>query len=141
MKILLLWICISISMYINFKNKNEESSLNINYIWDCFIGDWKLYIFYYCIFYYLFLQTSIPAPNKPIWQYYFPIKLSVLMMACIFANLHGYFKNLLSRKEHNFKKVCIVTGLTFFINAYIASIIVQLIQNLTGINLWFLIYV
>ena len=77
MKILLLWICISISMYINFKNKNEESSLNINYIWDCFIGDWKLYIFYYCIFYYLFLQTSIPAPNKPIWQYYFPLKLSV----------------------------------------------------------------
>lgn len=141
MKILLLWICISISMLIDFKNKDEEQLLNFRYVLGCFTRNWKLYLFYYIVFYYLFLQTSIPAPNKPIWQYYFPFKLSVLMMAVILANIHDYLINVFRRKEHNLKKVCIATGLSFFINAYAASIIVQLIQNITGLNLWFLIYV
>ena len=140
MEILFFSICICISMYFDINNKYKEREFNICNTLEYFSRDWKIYFFYYGIFYYLYLQTTIPAPNKPLWQYYFPLKLSILMMGIIVANIHNYFKNLLFKREHSLRNVCIVIAVTFFINVCVASIIVQIIKNITGINLWFLIY-
>ena len=98
-----------------------------------------MYISAYILFYLLYLAYEIPAPHKPSWQFYFPVKFMLLMISMVTAYLLNYVYFRLKHRKTSIYNLIVFVGGCFFLLVMLPSFIVQLLLNVWNVDLWFLI--
>ena len=98
-----------------------------------------MYISAYILFYLLYLANEIPAPQKPSWQFYFPVKFMLLMISMVTAYLLNYVYFRLMHRKTSIYNLIVFVGGCFFLLVMLPSFIVQLLLNVWNVDLWFLI--
>ena len=98
-----------------------------------------MYISVYILFYLLYVAYEIPAPQKPSWQFYFPVKFMLLMISMVTAYLLNYVYFRLKHRKTSIYNLIVFVGVCFFLLVMLPSFIVQLLLNVWNVDLWFLI--
>lgn len=98
-----------------------------------------VYINVYMAFYVLYIVYEIPAPQKPVWQFYFPVKLMLVMISMVTAYTLNYVYSRIKHRQTSFSNLIIFVGGGFFLLVMLPSFIVQFILNTLNVDLWFLI--
>ena len=55
-------------------------------------------LFYYLVLYFVYVVICDVPVSVPLWKWYFPIKLILLMLAYVWMNIHVEFKKMLEQK-------------------------------------------
>ena len=55
-------------------------------------------LFYYLVLYFVYVVMCDVPVSVPLWKWYFPIKLILLMLAYVWMNIHVEFKKMLEQK-------------------------------------------
>lgn len=58
----------------------------------------KILLFYYLVLYFVYVVMCDVPVSVPLWKWYFPIKLILLMLAYVWMNIHVEFKKMLEQK-------------------------------------------
>lgn len=58
----------------------------------------KILLFYYLVLYFVYVVMCDVPVSVPVWKWYFPIKLILLMLAYVWMNIHVEFKKMLEQK-------------------------------------------
>lgn len=58
----------------------------------------KILLFYYLVLYFVYVVICDVPVSVPLWKWYFPIKLILLMLAYVWMNIHVEFKKMLEQK-------------------------------------------
>lgn len=58
----------------------------------------KILLFYYLVLYFVYVVICDVPISVPLWKWYFPIKLILLMLAYVWMNIHVEFKKMLEQK-------------------------------------------
>lgn len=58
----------------------------------------KILLFYYLVLYFVYVVMCDVPVSVPLWKWYFPIKLILLMLAYVWMNIHVEFKKILEQK-------------------------------------------
>lgn len=58
----------------------------------------KVLLFYYLVLYFVYVVMCDVPVSVPLWKWYFPIKLILLMLAYVWMNIHVEFKKMLEQK-------------------------------------------
>lgn len=58
----------------------------------------KILLFYYLVLYFVYVVMCDVPVSVPLWKWYFPIKLILLMLAHVWMNIHVEFKKMLEQK-------------------------------------------
>lgn len=58
----------------------------------------KILLFYYLVLYFVYVVMCDVPISVPLWKWYFPIKLILLMLAYVWMNIHVEFKKMLEQK-------------------------------------------
>ena len=58
----------------------------------------KILLFYYLVLYFVYVVMCDVPVSDPLWKWYFPIKLILLMLAYVWMNIHVEFKKMLEQK-------------------------------------------
>ena len=58
----------------------------------------KILLFYYLVLYFVYVVICDVPVSVPLWTWYFPIKLILLMLAYVWMNIHVEFKKMLEQK-------------------------------------------
>lgn len=58
----------------------------------------KILLFYYLVLYFVYVVICDVPVSVPLWKWYFPIKLILLMLAYVWMNIHVEFKKMLEHK-------------------------------------------
>lgn len=98
-----------------------------------------VYIGTYIVFYVLYVIYEIPAPQKPAWQLYFPVKLMLVMISMVTVYVLHYFYFRIKQRQTSFGNLIIFVGGGFFVLVMLPSFIVQFVLNTWNVDLWFLI--
>lgn len=98
-----------------------------------------MYISAYILFYLLYVAYEIPAPQKPSWQFYFPVKFMLLMISMVTAYLLNYVYFRLKHRKTSVYNLIVFVGGCFFLLVMLPGFIVQLLLNVWNVDLWFLI--
>ena len=97
-----------------------------------------MHISVYILFYLLYVAYEIPAPQKPSWQFYFPVKFMLLMISMVTAYLLNYVYFRLKHRKTSIYNLIVFVGGCFFLLVMLPSFIVQLLLNVWNVDLWFL---
>ena len=98
-----------------------------------------VYIGCYLAFYILYVMYEIPAPQKPVWQFYFPLKLMLVMSSMVTSYALNYVYYRIKHRHTSFSNLIIFVGGGFFVLVMLPSFIVQFVLNMWNIDLWFLV--
>lgn len=58
----------------------------------------KILLFYYLVLYFVYVVMCDVPVSVPLWKWYFPIKLILLMLAYVWMNIHVEFKKMLEQR-------------------------------------------
>ena len=91
----------------------------------------KILLFYYLVLYFVYVVMCDVPVSVPLWKWYFPIKLILLMLAYVWMNIHVEFKKMLEQKyiiskdqlELMKRRFILFTILGVFVFPWIVSVI------------------
>ena len=104
-----------------------------------FTNNYKLWIFYYIVFYFLIIVLPERPADVVLWKYYFPFKTMVLTMTIWFANAHDELILVHKGKAYSNKRILVIVFGSTTVLIIFSTLLCWFIKEVTGIDLSFLI--